>query len=105
MVENARRMFLLIAFMVIGSVLLLWLPERPIKLVVPVTDWKPAFVPNIWHVRSDPDPTNGLTKVSAIDVLQARGMDTQRFLQRLGEVTPEMLEEILLAIAAVIEYP
>ena len=76
----------------------------PIKLVVPITDWKPAFVPNIWHVRIDPDPTNGLTKTSAIDVLQARGMDTQRFLQRMGEVTPEKLEEILLAIAAVIEY-
>ncbi|MEO8497107.1 MAG: type II toxin-antitoxin system PemK/MazF family toxin [Planctomycetota bacterium] len=37
----------------------------PIKLVVPITDWKPAFAPNIWHVRIDPDPTNGLTKPSA----------------------------------------
>ena len=76
----------------------------PIKLVVPVTDWKPAFAPNIWHVRIDPDPTNGLTKPSAVDVLQARGMDTQRFIERLGEVSPDKLEEILLAIAAVIEY-
>ncbi len=32
MVENARRMFLLIAAMVIGSVLLLVVPEKPIKL-------------------------------------------------------------------------
>jgi protein-export membrane protein SecD/preprotein translocase SecF subunit len=32
MVENARRMLLLVAFVVIGSVLLLVLPERPIKL-------------------------------------------------------------------------
>ncbi len=32
----------------------------PIKLVAPVTDWKPPFTPNIWHVRIDPDPNNGL---------------------------------------------
>ncbi len=32
MVENARRMFLLIAAMVIGSVLLLVVPQKPIKL-------------------------------------------------------------------------
>lgn len=76
----------------------------PIKLVVPITDWKPAFAPNIWHVRIDPDPTNGLMKTSAVDILQARGMDTQRFSQRLGVVTPDQLEEILLAIVAVIEY-
>ena len=47
----------------------------PIKLVAPLTDWKEYFAPNIWHVRIDPDPTNGLTKVSAVDTLQLRGMD------------------------------
>ena len=76
----------------------------PLKLVVPITDWKLAFAPNIWHVRIDPVATNGLTKPSAVDVLQARGMDTQRFTHRLGMVSPEQLEEIVLAIAAVIEY-
>jgi mRNA interferase MazF len=39
----------------------------PIKLVAPLTDWKEYFAPNIWHVRIDPDTTNGLTKVSAVD--------------------------------------
>lgn len=76
----------------------------PIKLVAPVTDWKAQFAPNVWHVRIDPDPTNGLTKPSAVDVLQLRGMDTQRFIQRLGEVAPDKMEEIVLAIGAVIEY-
>ena len=58
----------------------------------------------VWHVRIDPIASNGLTKPSAVDVWQARGMDTQRFLQRLGKVSPDKLEEILLALAAVIEY-
>ena len=76
----------------------------PIKLVAPLTDWKPYFSPNIWHVRIDPDATNGLTKVSAVDSLQLRGMDRQRFLRKLGAVTPETMEAITLAIAAIIEY-
>jgi mRNA interferase MazF len=77
----------------------------PIKLVAPVTDWKEYFAPNIWHIRIDPDPTNGLTKVSAVDTLQLRGMDHQRFIRKLGQVSPVTMEEIVLAIAAIVEYP
>ena len=77
----------------------------PIKLVAPLTDWKDRYAHNLWHVRIDPDSNNGLSKPSAVDALQLRGMDTQRFIRRLGEVPPDTLEEIVLAIAAVIEYP
>lgn len=77
----------------------------PIKLVAPVTDWKEYFAPNIWHVRIDPDPANGLTKASAVDTLQLRGMDHRRFVRKLGQVPPTTMEEIVLAIAAIVEYP
>ena len=76
----------------------------PIKLVAPVTDWKEYFAPNIWHVRIDPDPANGLTKVSAVDTLQLRGMDYRRFIRKLGQVSAATMEEIVLAIAAIVEY-
>jgi mRNA interferase MazF len=45
------------------------------------------------------------TKPSAVDVLQLRGMDTVRFIKQLGRVSPDILEEIVLAIGAVVEYP
>ncbi len=77
----------------------------PIKLVAPVTDWKDFFASNIWHVRIDPDSINGLTKISAVDALQLRGIDERRFIKKLGYVSSSILEEIVLAIAAVIEYP
>jgi len=77
----------------------------PIKLVAPLTDWKDYYAANIWHVRIDPDAANGLSKVSAVDTLQLRGLDRQRFVRRLGHVAPTQLEEIVLAVAAVIEYP
>ena len=77
----------------------------PIKLVALLTDWKEYFAANIWHVRVNPDPSTGLTKASAVDTLQLRGLDQQRFIRKLGEVSPATMEEIILAIATVIEYP
>jgi mRNA interferase MazF len=56
-------------------------------------------------VRIDPDESNGLAKPSAVDALQLRGVDHQRFVRRLGSISNSLLEEITLAIAAVIEYP
>lgn len=76
----------------------------PIKLVAPITGWKSAFASSLWHVRVIPDKVNGLDKESSADVLQLRGVDTQRFIRYIGRVTPALMEEITAAIAAVIEY-
>lgn len=75
----------------------------PIKLVAPLTEWKDYFSKNVWHVKIMPDSANGLTKSSAVDTLQLRGVDNQRFVQKLGEVSPLVMGLIVLAIAAVIE--
>jgi mRNA interferase MazF len=77
----------------------------PIKLVAPLTDWKPYYAPNLWHIEISPDVENGLAKPSAIDVLQVRGLDTQRFVRRLGRISAEKLEEVVLAVADLIECP
>ena len=76
----------------------------PIKLVAPLTEWKDYFAGNVWHVKVTPDSMNGLTKTSAVDTLQLRGVDTQRFVQKLGRVSPEVMRSIVAAIAAVIEH-
>lgn len=78
--------------------------KLPLKLIAPITDWKPYFGSNIWHVRIDPDDSNGLSKASAVDALQLRGVDTQRFIHKLGHLAETTMEEITIAIAAVIEY-
>ncbi|HSM80674.1 MAG TPA: type II toxin-antitoxin system PemK/MazF family toxin [Nodosilinea sp.] len=77
--------------------------KLPIKLVAPVTDWKPYFANNLWHVRILPNADNGLSKPSAIDALQLRGIDLQRFVRRLGRISDETLAEIAIAIMTVIE--
>lgn len=76
----------------------------PIRLVAPVTEWKDYFTHNVWHVKLVPSGKNGLTKTSAVDTLQLRGVDTQRFVQKLGKVSPTIMRSIVEAIAAVIEY-
>ena len=76
----------------------------PIKLVAPLTEWKDYLAPNVWHVKVMPDNLNGLTKTSAVDTLQLRGVDTQRFIQKFGSVSPAVMRSIVAAIAAVIEY-
>jgi len=78
--------------------------KLPIKLIAPLTDWKAYFNQNFWHVRIDPDSTNGLSKVSAVDTLQLRGMDLQRFIRKLGQVSETTMAEIAAAVAAVVEY-
>jgi mRNA interferase MazF len=76
----------------------------PIKLIAPVTDWKDRYANSSWHVRIDPDVVNGLTKPSAVDALQLRGLDTSRFIQKLGRISADKMDEIAAVIAAVVEY-
>lgn len=76
----------------------------PIKLIAPITDWQDRFKHNIWHINVTPDSKNGLSKVSAIDTLQLRGVDTQRFISKIGRLSATLMEEVAAAIAAVVEY-
>ena len=78
--------------------------KLPIKLVAPVTDWKPYFAKNFWHVHIEPDKEIGITKASTIDILQLRGIDLQRFIRKLGNICESKMAEITIAILTIIEY-
>ncbi len=78
--------------------------KLPIKLAAPITDWKDSFDLNPWHVRLEPNSENGLTKISAVDTLQLRGVDAQRFIRRFGQLSSEEMIEVVVAIAIVVEY-
>ncbi|MEB3190688.1 MAG: type II toxin-antitoxin system PemK/MazF family toxin [Snowella sp.] len=78
--------------------------KLPIKLIAPITDWKPYFTQNFWHIKIEPDTINGLTKTSAIDVLQIRGVDLQRFIQKLGNADSSKMQEVSVAILTILDY-
>jgi mRNA interferase MazF len=78
--------------------------KLPIKLIAPITDWKTYFSSNFWHVKIEPNSINGLNKASAIDTLQLRGVDLQRFIRKLGSVSEITMLEVMASIATVIEF-
>jgi mRNA interferase MazF len=76
----------------------------PLKFVVPITDWKPGYAADFWHIQLVPSAQNGLTKISAADALQARSVDTRRFIRQIGKIASADLQEITLAIVGIIEH-
>lgn len=47
---------------------------------------------------------NGLSRDSGANVLQIRSVSTERFIDRLGQVEAEILEEVLGALIVCIDY-
>jgi len=76
----------------------------PVKLVVPLTGWQESFGGTAWHVRIEPDTLNHLDKVVSADTLQLRCVAVERFIKRRGRLSASQLEEVVTAVAAVIEY-
>ncbi len=75
----------------------------PLRVVVPVKEWKEHFQGAIWMVKIEPDNKNNLKKISALDVFQIRSVSTARFLNMIGSVTFEILDEVKTAVKAVID--
>ena len=75
----------------------------PLRVIVPITDWKDRYDVAPWMVRIEPTPANGLTKTSAADCFQIRSISTNRLVRKIGEVTVEEIEWIVQGIKLVIE--
>lgn len=77
--------------------------KLPLKLIAPITDWKSHFNQNPWHVQIIPNSTNNLTKISAVDTIQLRGVDIQRFQKKIGVIYEEEMQKIAMSIITVID--
>ena len=74
----------------------------PLKVIVPLTDWKDRYAAAKWMVRIDSTPINGLSKSSAADAFQVRSVSQQRLVQQLGKITDTQLRQIGEALKAVL---
>jgi mRNA interferase MazF len=70
----------------------------PLRIVVPITDWKPAYANFSWFVHLMPDSQNGLSKESGADAFQVRSVSTTRFIEHLGNLSDPDLERVILAL-------
>ncbi|MDR3366015.1 MAG: type II toxin-antitoxin system PemK/MazF family toxin [Prevotellaceae bacterium] len=59
------------------------LGKLPLKVIVPITDWKERYGTAPWMVKIQPSEQNGLTKVSAIDCFQIRSILEKRLIKRI----------------------
>lgn len=74
----------------------------PLRIIVPIADWKERYSVAPWMIYIDPDPRNGLNKPSAADAFQIRSVAQERFVRLLGNISPGSLTDIIQAIQLVI---
>jgi mRNA interferase MazF len=77
----------------------------PLCIIVPITDWKDSFAAYSWMTRLDPTTASGLTKSSGADGFQVRSVSPLRFVEKLGELGPDILKEIEATVHLAIETP
>jgi mRNA interferase MazF len=71
----------------------------PLRIVVPVTGWDPAYAAYPWFVHLMPSKSNGLTKEVGADAFQVKSVSVERFKTQLGILAADEVEEIAAAIA------
>ncbi len=74
----------------------------PLKVIVPLTEWKDRYAIAPWMVKLAPDPENNLDKPSAADAFQVRSVAQERFVSRLGKASQTALRDITRALATVL---
>ena len=63
----------------------------PLKVIVPITDWKTHYTKVPWMIKLTPDTENNLHKISAVDTFQVRSVSQQRFVRQLGRVDDDTM--------------
>lgn len=79
------------------------LGKLPLKIIVPITDWKDKYEIAAWMVKISPNPINGLSKVSAIDCFQVRSVSEERLVKKIGNISIVELEQIKNALHKVFD--
>jgi len=74
----------------------------PLRVIVPVTEWKERYSIAPWMVKLEPDADNGLAKPSSVDTFQVRSVSNNRFVRRLGRVAQFEMDRVTTALALVL---
>lgn len=78
------------------------LGKLPLKIIVPLTDWKDRYAVAPWMIKLDPDTSNGLSKSSAADCFQIRSVSEERLIKRVGTLPESLLNDIKIGLSKVL---
>lgn len=67
------------------------LGKLPLKIIVPITDWKDSYLIVPWMIKLEPISENGLFKDSSADCFQIRSVSQERFVKRMGSISMVIL--------------
>lgn len=68
--------------------------KLPLKIIVPLTDWKDKFEIAPWMIKIEQNTENNLEKNSAADCFQIRSISDKRFVKKIGKINNENIEKI-----------
>jgi mRNA interferase MazF len=77
----------------------------PLRIVVPVTDWKAEYANLSWFAHLPSTAANGLSKDSGADAFQVKSVSETRFVRKLGEVSDAQMDDIASAVALCVGAP
>jgi len=75
----------------------------PLKVIIPVTDWKSHYSRVPWIVKLLPDNTNNLSKISGADAFQVRSVSRERFVKKIGKSDKNTMKKVRDALKEVFE--
>jgi mRNA interferase MazF len=78
------------------------LGKLPLKIIVPITDWKDRYEIAPWMTRIEHNSINGLSKVSAADSFQIRSVSQERFVKQIGIVSEAIMDNIRIGLSKVL---
>jgi mRNA interferase MazF len=79
------------------------LGKLPLKIIIPITDWKDRYEVAPWMVKIEPNSMNGLSKTSSADCFQIRSLSQERLIKKIGHIDIITLNEIKEAIKQVLD--
>jgi len=74
----------------------------PLRVIIPLTDWKERYASAPWMLKIDPDKYNGLSNTSSADCFQIRSVSETRFVRKLGELPGRMLDQLIERVTLVL---
>ena len=72
-----------------------------LSVSVPITDQKKFL--HDWHVKIIPTSGNGLRKPSVVDCYQIHCFSTERFVRKIGKLTPKELDDVRASLSIVLD--
>ncbi len=74
-----------------------------LAIVVPITAWSQYWAGNPFFVCLEPNVSNALQKKSAIECFQHRALSHQRFLEKIGQISPAEMDAVKKAVALILD--